>query len=399
MNFLIDVLFLSIWTINCLNTSESDRSSTIGAKQLESMESKMDNFRRHLLIIIIGVMIIAFVFTCFCFLHYNCMNEDVHQAGMDKDECIEDKSASPSRTSFSESRTENLCSLEKHSMLSSIEKLSGPSSPEKSSILSSAEKLVRSSGAKKLCRPHSKQKLIRSSTHEKSFLPFCVGLLFRKSSQSRQKTRKPASPQRYLRSSHLEKSCKTYSLENSYKLAHAHKIVSQVSTSYPDKPVRLPWPGSLQSSARPVKSHFLSHPQNQILLSKPLRLRKSVKAPRHPHLKRSISIGKIVLVAKPLLAKTCQYYREKCLVCKTTSETLVYISESKKENAGNLFSTSNMKSFTRSFQEVDSKDDVYGDNVTDSDMMTYDSDDSEKEIIIICNIRSNHIVPYGTSKK
>ncbi|KAM5128781.1 uncharacterized protein CXorf66 homolog [Callospermophilus lateralis] len=90
---------------------------------------------------------------------------------------------------------------------------------------------------------------------------------------------------------------------------------------------------------------------------------------------------------------------EKCLVCKTTSETLVHISESKKENAGNLFSSSNMKSFTRSFQKVDSKDDVYSDNVTDSDMMTYDSDDSEREIIIICNIRSNHIVPYGTSKK
>ncbi|XP_026247981.1 uncharacterized protein CXorf66 homolog [Urocitellus parryii] len=383
MIFLIYVLFLSIWTINCLNTSESDGSSTIGAKQLESMESKMDNFRRHLLIIIIGVMIIAFVFTCFCFLHYNCMNEDAHEAGMDKDECIEDKSAWPSRTSFSESRTENLCSLEKHSMLSSIEKLSGPSSPEKSSIPSSAEKLVRSSGAKKLCRPQSKQKLIRSSTHEKSFLPFCAGL--------------------YLRSSHLEKSCKTYSLEKSYKLAHAHKIVSPVSTSYPDKPVSLPWPASGQSSARLVKSHFLSHPQNQILLSKPLRLRKSVKAPRH--LKRSISIGKTVLVAKPLLAKTCQCYREKCLVCKTTSETLVHISESKKENAGNLFSSSNMKSFTRSFQKVDSKDDVYGDNVsdgdnvTDIDMMTYDSDDSEREIIIICNIRSNHIVPYGTSKK
>ncbi|XP_071462199.1 uncharacterized protein CXorf66 homolog [Marmota flaviventris] len=378
MNFLIYVLFLSIWTINCLNTSESDGSSTIGAKQLESMESKIDNFRRHLLISIIGVMIIAFVFTCFCFLHYNCMNEDAHEAGMDKDECIEDKSAWPSRTSFSESRTENLCSLEKHSMLSSIEKLSGPSSPEKSSIPSSAEKLVRSSGAKKLCRPHSKQKLIRQS------------------SRSRQNSRKPASPQRYLRSSHLEKSCKTYSLEKSYKLAHAHKIVSRVSTSYLDKPVRLPWPASLQSSARPVKSHFLSHPQNQILLSKPLRLRKSVKAPRHRHLKRSISIGKTVLVAKPLLAKTCQCYREKCLVCKATSETLVHISESKKENAGNLFSSSNMKSFTRSFQKVDSKNDVYGDNVTDSDIMTYDS---EREIIIICNIRSNHIVPYGTSKK
>ncbi|XP_015353578.1 uncharacterized protein CXorf66 homolog [Marmota marmota marmota] len=282
-------------------------------------------------------------------------------------------------------------------MLSSIEKLSGPSSPEKSSIPSSAEKLVRSSEAKKLCRPHSKQKLIRSSAHEKSFLPFCVGLLFRQSSRSRQKSRKPASPQRYLRSSHLEKSCKTYSLKKSYKLAHAHKIVSRVSTSYPDKPVRLPWPASLQSSARPVKSHFVSSTKPNLVIQA-IKVRKSVKAPRHRHLKRSISIGKTVLVAKPLLAKTCQCYREKCLVCKATSETLVHISESKKENAGNLFSSSNMKSFTRSFQKVDSKDDVYGDNVTDSDIMTYDSDDSEREIIIICNIRSNHIVPYGTSK-
>uniref|UniRef100_A0A8D2DZN6 Uncharacterized protein n=1 Tax=Sciurus vulgaris TaxID=55149 RepID=A0A8D2DZN6_SCIVU len=334
---------------------------------LESMETKMDNFRKHLLVIIIGVMVVAFVFTCFCFLHYNCMNEDAHKAGTVKKESIGDKSAWPSKISLGESKTENLCSLEKPSTLSSVEKLSGPLSPEKSPIPSSAEKLIRPLNAKKR-RPHSKRKLIRQP--------------------SKKKSRKPSSPQRFLRSSHLEKSCKTYSLEKSYKLAHAHKIVSQVHASYPDKPVRLPWPVSLQSSARPAKSRFLPHPHNHILLSKSSSLRKLVKSPRRRHLKRSISIGKAVMLSKPVLAKNCQYYKEKCLVCKTTSETLVHISEAKKENSGNLFSSSNMKTFPRSFQKVDSKDDVYYDNVSDSDMMTYDSDDSETEIIIICNIRT-----------
>ncbi|XP_047391287.1 uncharacterized protein CXorf66 homolog [Sciurus carolinensis] len=306
MNFLIYVLFLSIWTINCLNTSQSDGSSNTGAKQLESMETKMDNFRKHLLIIIIGVMVVAFVFTCFCFLHYNCMNEDAHKAGI---------------------------------------------------------KVIHTVQCRKVNQAFECKK-----------------------AQTTQ-------------SSHLEKSCKTYSLEKSYKLAHAHKIVSQVHASYPDKPVRLPWPVSLQSSARPAKSRFLPHPHNHILLSKSSSLRKLVKSPRRRHLKRSISIGKAVMLSKPVLAKNCQYYKEKCLVCKTTSETLVHISEAKKENSGNLFSSSNMKTFPRSFQKVDSKDDVYYDNVSDSDMMTYDSDDSETEIIIICNIRSNNIIPYGTSKK
>ena len=63
------------------DTFSGDTISLTGAKHRESMETKMDNFRRHLLIIIIGVMIIAFVYTCFCFLHYYCMSDDAPEAG------------------------------------------------------------------------------------------------------------------------------------------------------------------------------------------------------------------------------------------------------------------------------------------------------------------------------
>ncbi|KAL2768080.1 uncharacterized protein WCI35_023706, partial [Daubentonia madagascariensis] len=361
-------------------------------KPFESMETKMDNFRRRLLIIIIGVMIIAFVFTCFCFLHFNCMSDDVPKAGMVKKEGIAAKTSRSSKMSFSESKTASLCSPEKQSMLSTIDKLSRPLSAEKSSIPSSAEKLIRPLSPEKSSIPSSAEKLIRPLSPEKSSIPSSAEKLIRSSSPK--KSSKPSSSKKLFRSSHLEKSYRMRTLKKSYKLSHAPKLVSQVTS---DKPVRTPWPASLQCPARlPSKTPCPPYPQNQILPPKPSRLQKSTKAPRH--LKRSVSIGKAVLLSRPQLAETCQCYKERCLVCKTFSEPLVNdISEAKKKKAQNLPVSSKVKPFPRSFHKVDSKDDAYHNNVSDSDMMTYNSDDdSDREITIICNMRQNEVIFKGT---
>lgn len=45
-----------------------------------------------------------------------------------------------------------------------------------------------------------------------------------------------------------------------------------------------------------------------------------------------------------------------------------------------------MKFFFKFFYKVDFRDNVFCDSVSDSDRMTDDRDDSEREIIIICNI-------------
>ncbi|XP_059241952.1 uncharacterized protein CXorf66 homolog [Mustela nigripes] len=158
MNLFIYVLLLSIWINSCLNTNQSDGSSTTGAKHVQPTEIKMDNFRRRLLVIVIGIMIIAFVFTCFCFLHYNCMSDDAPKAGTVRKEDVTTKSSRSSKISFSESKIASPCILEKQSVLSSIDKLSVPSSPEKSSIPSSAEKLRRSLSPGKQCISSSPEK-------------------------------------------------------------------------------------------------------------------------------------------------------------------------------------------------------------------------------------------------
>ncbi|XP_004405973.1 PREDICTED: uncharacterized protein LOC101386600 [Odobenus rosmarus divergens] len=215
MNLFIYVLFLSIWTNSCLNTNQSDGSSTTGAKHVQSMETEMDNFRRRLLVIIIGIMIIAFVFTCFCFLHYNCMSDEAPKAGTLKKEDVTAKSSRSSKISFSEHKIASPCSLEKQSMLASRDKFSGPSNPENSSRPSSAEKLIRPSSPGKQCISSSKEKLNSLSSQEK--------------------LHKPSSPQKIFRSTHPGKSYRTHNLEKPHKLAHACKLGGQACSSYPNK--------------------------------------------------------------------------------------------------------------------------------------------------------------------
>uniref|UniRef100_A0A8C6C3B8 Uncharacterized protein n=1 Tax=Monodon monoceros TaxID=40151 RepID=A0A8C6C3B8_MONMO len=326
MNLFIYVLLLPIWTNTCLNTNQSDEPSTT-AKHRESMETKLDNFRRHLLIIITGVMIIAFFIPVFAF-------------SIITKEGVMAKSSRSSKISFSDSKTVSLCSPEKQSMLSGIDKLSGLSSPGKTSVPPSTEKLIRPLSQEKSCKPSSPKK--------------------------------------------------------ARKQAHAHNLVNQVSSSYPNKANRPPWLASLQYLVRPTKTPCSPYPQNQSL-PKPSSLQKLTKRHRHPILKRSVSAGRADILSRPQPVKSCLCYKEKCLVCRAASEFFVNnISEAKKNSQNPPFPRE-LKPFSKSFHKIDSRHNALCGNANDSDMMTdYSDGDSDKEITIICNIKCKEVI-YKTT--
>uniref|UniRef100_H0XD04 Uncharacterized protein n=1 Tax=Otolemur garnettii TaxID=30611 RepID=H0XD04_OTOGA len=356
MNLFIYILLLPIWTHHCLNTTiQSDGASSTGAKPSETMETKMESFRRRLLIIVIGVMIIAFVFTCFCFLHFNCMSDDNPKTAVLKKEGMALKTPRSSKTSFSESKTTSLYDPEKQCTLSTLDNLCRPLTPDNSSILSSVEKLNMPSTPEKSPIPSSAEEFIRPSSPQKSF--------------------KPSSSKKQIRSSHLEKSYTLHSLKKSYKVSPSLKRITQVSSFNPNKTVKPAWP---------------ANPQNAILPYKPSRVHKLAKT--HRHLKSPVSTGKIFI---PQLDMTCQCYKGKCLICKTFPEPLVGdISEAKKRKAQNLSGSSKENPFPRSFPQVASWNDADNDNVSDSDLMTYNNtdDDSDREITIICSMRQTEAI-------
>lgn len=260
------------------------------------------------------------------------------------------KSSRSSKISFSESKIASPCILEKQSVLSSIDKLSVPSSPEKSSIPSSAEKLRRSLSPGKQCI-----------------------------SSSPEKVKKPPRPQKISRSSHPRKSDRTHNLKKPQKQVHAHKLGSQSCSSYPNKAKRLPWPALLQYPVRPAKP---PSPQKQISPPRQSSLQKLTRSSRHRNLKRT---GKAGTSTRPRLIKSCQYYEEKCLVCRNSSKPLVNnISEAKNSNVQNSPVSSEVQSFSKSCHKGDYRDNVLlCGNVSSSDI-TINSDDSDREITIIC---------------
>ncbi|XP_057573539.1 uncharacterized protein CXorf66 homolog [Hippopotamus amphibius kiboko] len=355
MNLLIYVLLLSIWTNCCSNTNESNESSTTGAKHQEPKETKMDNIKKQLLIAVIGVTIITFASSCFCFLYYSCISDDATKTRTVKKEGVTAMSSRSSKISFTDSKTVSLCNLEKQSTLASIDKLSGFSSPEKASTPSSAEKLIRPS--------------------------------------SREKSRKPSSSKRVFRPPHQEKSHRTRSLEKARKRAHAHKLLSQGSPSYPSKAIRPPRLASLEYPVMPTKTPCPPYPQNQSL-PKPSSSQKLAKRHTHCNLKRSVSTAKEDVLPRPQPVKSSRRYKEKCLVCRAASELFAEsISEAKKKSAQNLPFPRELKVFSKSFHKMNSRYSACCGNANDSDMTTHCSDsESDREIIFICNIKREEII-------
>uniref|UniRef100_A0A671DIR2 Uncharacterized protein n=1 Tax=Rhinolophus ferrumequinum TaxID=59479 RepID=A0A671DIR2_RHIFE len=322
----------------------------------EPMETKLEYFTRHVLIHIIGTMIMIFGFICFCFIHYNCPRDE---AVMVPKESVAAKTSRSSKIPFNGSKTASPCVSEKQSVILDIEKLSRPSSPEK------------------------------------LFIPSCPENLIRPSSQ--EKSSKPSSPKTVFSSPHVEKTRRTCSLDKLHELAGSRKLVSQGSWSYPNIAVRKPCPASLQCPVRQTKPPGPPCPQNQILLLKPTGLPKFTASSEQPNAKSSVGTGVADTLPRPPLIKPCQYPQEQFLVPMNTSESLANdISEPKKTDAQNLPFPHEVKPFSESFQDVDSRDEALYGNLTDSDEMTSDSDDdSDGEITIICNINLSEVIPKG----
>ncbi|XP_058514874.1 uncharacterized protein CXorf66 homolog [Ochotona princeps] len=329
------------------------------------MEARMENFKRHPIIIIIGIFVIAFVCFCLCFLHYSCKNNEFTTTEMDKKEGTATKSSLSSKIPFSEFGQPSSFSPENQCMLPAIHKLSGPLSPEKSSIPSSAERSTRHSSPRKSSVASSAELLAKSSSPKKA--------------------QGPSTPSKSLRSSQLEKPYRMHNLEKACKLAHTHKQGKQARTSYPAKQVRQFSPAYLQYPARSAKAPCPYHPQNQILpLKSPVQ--KLPRSSRHAKAKRSLSARKAARLSRSQLAKTCQCYNERCLVCKTSEPSINDIYEAKEKHTA----SSKAKPFSRSFQKAYSWYNVHDDS--DSDVMTNDSNDSDREVTIICDVRYNEAI-------
>ncbi|KAM8752487.1 uncharacterized protein CXorf66 homolog [Rhynchonycteris naso] len=289
------------------------------------------------------------------------------------------KSSRSSKISFSKYKTANLCIPEKQPMLSSIDELSESSSLERSYISFSSENVIRFSNLEKSTIPSSTER----------FKP-----------SSREKSSKSSSPKKVSRSSHLGKSYRKQSLDKPHKQAYAHKLGSQVHSTHLNRAVMPPSPATLQYPFWPTEQPYPNSPQNKILLLKSSSLQKFTKPPKHTNPKSSVSTGMANRLPRSKLVNSCSYYKEKCPDCISTSKPLVNdISEAKKTNVQNSSFPCEVKPLFKYLHKVDSRHNALNDNVNDSDMMTYVSDnDLEREITIICNINLGEVIHNGTPR-
>ncbi|XP_004686020.1 PREDICTED: uncharacterized protein CXorf66 homolog [Condylura cristata] len=386
MKLHIYVLFLSIWTISCLNTNQTEAPTTTAVtRHTESMKMKMDSFRRHLLIIVIGIMVIAFAFTCFCFFHYNCANEG--ETG--KKEVGTGNPSISTKILVPESKALSPITPEKPLMLlgtdklcidklgmdklgadklpgpSMAEKSNRPSSPEKSAIPSSEEKLIKHSSSEKSIQS-SGEMLIKPSSKDKSF-------------------KSPKSKKLYG-ASHLDNKHKKTHVGKSHKTPQTNK---PVSPCYPNKVTRP------LSSIKPTNPLCPPSPQNQTPALKSSSFQKLSKHPRNSNLKWPGNNSKTDTLS---VVESCRCYKKSCLICHTLYTPLINdIAEAEKKESQNLSFSNKLKSFSRSYYKVDSSDNAL---MSDSDTRTYDSnDDSEREITIICNIKHKEITFKGTQNR
>ncbi|XP_037367762.1 uncharacterized protein CXorf66 homolog [Talpa occidentalis] len=372
MTLSIYVLFLSIWTYSCLTTNQTDEPPTIATRHTESMEMKMDSFRKRLLVIVIGIMIIAFVFTCSCFFHYNCTSEG--ETGKK-----ENVTANPMKIPLTESKAISPVNAEKPLMLLGMDKLPVPSIAEKSSMHSSVEKTNRPASPEKSSIPSSAEKLIRHSSSEKSSIPSSGQKLIKPS--SRAKSFKSPNHKKSYRGPQLDKKYRKHNVDKFYKKSHTYK---PVSPCYPDKITRP------LSPAKPTKPLGLPSPQDQTSPLKISNFQKLTKRPRNRNLKRPGSTHRTDTLFRPELAVSCQCYKENCLICSTLCEPLINdTSEAVKKDSQNLSFSSKVKSFSRPFHKVEFSDNAH---MSDSDS----NDDSEREITIICNIPHKEIIFKST---
>ncbi|XP_045144284.1 uncharacterized protein CXorf66 homolog [Echinops telfairi] len=141
-----------------------DIFSLTGVKRIEMIEATIKTFRDRL-VIIVGLMIMAFLFILCCFVHYNCMNDEPPRRNMSQG-----REPNASRLLPRELKTPSPGSPKKQPMLFYTDNLPEPASPPRSSTPSSTEMFLRSSPVKSSI-PSSAGKLHRLSRLEKSSRP------------------------------------------------------------------------------------------------------------------------------------------------------------------------------------------------------------------------------------
>ncbi|XP_021482839.2 uncharacterized protein CXorf66 homolog [Meriones unguiculatus] len=380
----IYVLFLSIWTINCLDrnqTTESSSTTTTTSTTTTSRPSgsKMDDFRKRLLGFIIGIMIIAFTLTCFCLLHYNCIVEESHvPAGLNKENIAAISSWVSKVSAYQpEMITEDI--PEAQPLLNS-DQVSGPSCQEKPQTPNSAVKSIQPSSPQKSCAsPDSQKSTIHSNTENTSTT--CSV----KKSNRQLDTKKSTKTSRFqkFRKSHLERSGKKQGLKKSQKLPPTCKLPSKVNLSSSEKQVIPRWLDILQSSAT-LSCPSLSH--DQIGPTKTTKIKKTNQSRGHD-LKRSVSRG---VSSTPTPPKACGHYKEKCLVCSSPVCLPIGHSGMERKQAEIIHVSREMKPSPQPFYEIDyNYNEAKYENcsyldMSNASMGTYDSEDSDAEIIIIC---------------
>ncbi|CAO2621864.1 Uncharacterized protein CXorf66 homolog [Lemmus lemmus] len=236
-----------------------------------------------------------------------------------------------------------------------------PSSLEKPCIPSKPKNSMRYTNTDKSSRPHSVKKPSRELNPKRSTKSSC--------------------PQRLHKSSHLSKSYKKHSHNNSHKLAHTCKLASQ-------KQFIPPWLTILQTSAALVTQLCPSVSNNHLVSDKPSRRRPNQASGCHDR-KKSVSTGKAVSVKKYPSFKCGQCYKKKCLIC-NSEFFLNDLGVPKKEYAGNPYVSKTMNQFSKSPYEANYKYTEtgyksYQNNKSNESLKTDDSEDSEADIIIICN--------------
>ncbi|XP_057619842.1 uncharacterized protein CXorf66-like [Chionomys nivalis] len=319
-------LFLSIWTISCLNINHINESSTARTtvvKTTVSTGAKMDDFRKRLLGFIFEIIIITFTFTCFCLLHYNCMIEEVQPPGGLNKENMEAISSWVSKVSACQLDiiTEDI--LETQLLLLNSDPKAEPSCQENLSMPNDTIKPDEPSSLEKPCIPSNPQNSMRCTNTDKSSMKCSVKTSNRQFNTKR--STKSSNPQRLHKPSSLNKSYKKHSLKKSQKLAHTCKLSCSEMQAIP------PWLTIVKTSEGDQTRHV------EAMIKKDL-------------------------------------------------------AESKREHAGNPYASKTMKPFPKSFYEAEYKYTeraykykCYKDNESNETMKTCDSEDSDTEVVIICD--------------
>ncbi|XP_028640083.1 uncharacterized protein CXorf66 homolog [Grammomys surdaster] len=276
--------------------------------------------------------------------------------------------------------------LETQPLLLNSEQTPGSSCPDKPPIPNSVAKSIQPASPEKPCIPSNTQKPMKYINIEKSSTSCSI-----KQSNRQLESKKPtksSNPKRLHKPSHLEKTYKKCCLKKSHNLTNACKL-GNINSSCSDKHVT-PWIAVMKASAKPTTQSSSSVTHKQITPTKPCRIKKPNLPRGHYEVKKSVNRGK-ALLPNPTAAKTCQHYKDKCLVCNISGFLLNDLSEAEKKHAGNLYGSMKVKPRLDPFYATGYKYKSYQNSVSNNALKTYDSEDSNAEMIIICDTSHDDI--------